>query len=308
MTRVSTLNSYENALANLMKAQGRLRDANNQVSSEKVATDSKGFGRSSETLTAMRSSQSRLQGFIQTAEALQQRLDTQNLALERLGESAQGARQAIAEALANGRGDALMTEIQGRFSEAVEALNTKHQGRYLFSGAQVDTAPFDAQTLGDLTVPADVGDLFLNDAQKSTSRLDENSSITTGFLADELGEDLMEVFRAVQQLHTGPSGPIQGQLTAAQKTALSAAMDQFDTARRGIVDNTARNGALQNRVDQTLEAQEDQADSLEVMIGKRTDVDMAEALTRLQMAEFAVQASSQVVAGLRNASLLEYLR
>jgi flagellar hook-associated protein 3 FlgL len=308
MTRISTLNSYESALADLMRAQQQQYEANKQVSTQKVATDSKGYGRTSETLTAFRSSQSRLEGFMATSQSLALRLETQNLALERAGDAANGARQAVAEAIAAGRSEALMTEISGRFMEAAEALNTRHQGRYIFAGSLVDDPPFQAANLSDLTGPPAVADLFVNDTQKTQTRLDENSSMTTGFLASELGEPLMQAFRDLQELHTGPDGPLSGPITPAQRTQLDAILQALDDAHEGLLDETARNGSLQKRVEDTMKSQEGQADTLEIMIGERTDVDMAEAITRLQQAQVAVQASAQVIAQLRNVSLLDYLR
>ena len=44
------------------------------------------------------------------------------------------------------------------------------------------------------------------------------------------------------------------------------------------------------------------------MMGNVTDVDVAEAISRLQMAQTAVQASAQVFQGLQSSSLLNFLR
>ena len=44
------------------------------------------------------------------------------------------------------------------------------------------------------------------------------------------------------------------------------------------------------------------------MVGGITDVDMAEAVTRLESAKLAVQASAQVFASLQNSSLLNVLK
>ena len=75
-----------------------------------------------------------------------------------------------------------------------------------------------------------------------------------------------------------------------------------------LVDRAAENGAMQKRVDSHITAQSAQADSLESLIGDRTDVDMAEALTKLQQSQLAVQASAQVLATLKDMSLLDVLR
>ena len=70
MTRISTYGNYQSALLNLMNTQLRSAEAQERVSTQKNATDLTGFGRQSETLTAMKGAQSRIQGFIDTAEAV----------------------------------------------------------------------------------------------------------------------------------------------------------------------------------------------------------------------------------------------
>ena len=54
MSRVATFGNYQSALLDLMKAQTRAADAQERVSTQKNATDLTGFGRQSETLTAMK--------------------------------------------------------------------------------------------------------------------------------------------------------------------------------------------------------------------------------------------------------------
>ena len=77
MTRVATFGNYQSALLDLMKAQTRAADAQERVATQKNATDLTGFGRQSETLTALKGAQSRIVGFMDTAKAVSARLTTQ---------------------------------------------------------------------------------------------------------------------------------------------------------------------------------------------------------------------------------------
>ncbi len=306
MTRVSTGEGWNSALLNLMNAQQRQFEAQNRVSSEKIATDLKGYGRSSETLTAFKSAQARLNGFVANGEAVASRLTSQDLGLTSLADAADGARQAINDALASGRGDALMVDLEGRFQAAMDALNAKHEGRFLFSGGRTDTKPVNAETLADLTTAPSVASLIVNDDLKAASRLDDFTIVETGFLANELGTDVMEAFKAVQAFHEAT--PFGGELTDAQRTFLAGITASFQAAHEDVTNAAARNGSLQTRVDTHVTSQKDQAASLTEIIGKRTDVDMAEAITKLQQAQLSVQASAQVIAQLRGVSLLDLLR
>jgi flagellar hook-associated protein 3 FlgL len=306
MTRVSTGEGWNSALLNLMNAQQRQFEAQNRVSSEKIATDLKGYGRSSETLTAFKSAQARLNGFVANGEAVASRLTSQDLGLTTLADAADGARQAINDALASGRGDALMVDLEGRFQTAIDALNAKHEGRFLFAGGRTDTKPVNADTLADLTAAPTVAGLFANDDLKAASRLDDYTVVETGFLADDLGTDLLTAFKAVQAFHEAT--PFNGELTDAQRTFLEGIAGSFQSAHADVTNAAARNGSLQTRVDTHVSSQKDQAGALEELIGKRTDVDMAEAITKLQQAQLSVQASAQVIGQLRGVSLLDILR
>ncbi|MFZ5668917.1 MAG: flagellin [Pseudomonadota bacterium] len=307
MNRVATANSYSSALSDLMRAQVRQQLASDQVASGKAATDLKGFAGKAEALLATRSLQTRTQGFIDQGRTLVSRLQSQEMALTQTMDAAAGARQAISEALAAGRGDSLMSELSSWFSSAADALNARFGGRYLFAGGQVDTPPVNVATLADITTPPAVADLFQNDGLAPASRLDESTTVESGFLADAVGTDLFDAFRQVQAW-VDANGDFTGPLDAAEEAFLSGIVGAFDAARSGLTDDAARNGTLQSRVDKTLETQEARLSMLTGMVGDMTDVDMADAISRLQQAQTAVQASAQVFAQLSESSLLNLLR
>lgn len=304
-TRVSTYGNHQSALLDLMAAQVRGAEAQNRMATRKVATDLAGFGRESETLTALRATETRLKGFIDTSETVAARLGAQDLAFERLIDGTESARLAIANALATGRMDGLMQVVQGEFQTVQAGLNAQHQGRYLFAGGRIDTVPSTAASMEDLALAPDVASTFANDQLKQVSRIDEGATLESGFLADEVGAEVLEIFRDIQLFHQGT--PLTGHIDDTTRTFLASVMDRLDTARKGVVDQAAANGAMQKRVEAILTSQEDQQITLETLLGKKTDADMAKAVLDLEQAQIAIQASAQVVSQLRNMSLLPYL-
>ncbi|MDP1736878.1 MAG: flagellin [Caulobacter sp.] len=307
MNRVATGNSYSSVLNDLMRAQVRQQDASAQVSSGKVAGDLKGFARQAETLLATRSIQTKVEGFLSQGLTLTSKLQSQEQAMTQATDASRGARQAVAEALATGRGEALMSELSSWFSSASDSLNARFGGRYLFAGGQVDTPPVSAGALADLTTQPTVASFFQNDNLVPASQLDESTTIQSGFLADQLGTGLFDAFRQVQDF-VDVNGDFTGQLTTAQSSFLEGMLDDFDAAANDLTDATARNGLIQNRVDKTMDAQEARRAMLEGMVGGITDVDMAEAISRLQQAQTTVEASAQVFRSLSDSSLLNLLR
>ena len=306
MERVSTSSTYQSALMNILAAQNRQQKAETQVSTGKIADDLKGFGVHADSLTATRSLKARIDGHVENAKILASTLEVQDQALGQLGAAAQGARKAIADALASGSAVGLMTALHGHLGQSVDALNTEYQGRHLFAGGQSDTEPLPPLTMAALTAAVpNTSVLFRNDQLVTTSRLDDKLTVETGFLASNLGGLLLEAFEDVQIIHQGT--PLSGTLTQAQQDDLEDAMRKLDLAWSGINEAVAHNGGLQNRLEAVRDGLADRQTALTAVLGNMTDVDMADAVSRLQLAQTALQASAQVFSTLTGSSLLNVL-
>ena len=307
MTRVATFGNYQSALLDLMTAQTRAAEAQERVSTQKNATDLTGFGRQSETLTALKGAQSRIQGFVDTSKAVAARLTTQDLAMNQISDGIAGLRDAVGSVLATDSVGSLMLELEGHFQEIRGGLTMRHQGGYLFSGASTSTAPMTVASLGELAAAPDVASVFHNDTLKTASRVAEGTTLETGFLADELGAEVLGILRDIQGYHTGVEGPLTGKVTEVQKAFLTTQLARLEQAATGVIDKTARTGSLANQVESVIKSHEAQLGSLDELVSNRTDADMAEAITDLQLSQVAIQASAHVISQLRQVSLLNYL-
>ena len=308
MTRVSTAGNYQSALLNLMSAQAQQSEAQNRLATEKVATDMTGFGRGAENLTALKAAAGRIQGFINTGEAVAARLDTQDLALTQIGDGITNARTAISSALASENIEVLMLELQGNFQVIQTGLNTQHQGDYVFGGSNNSTPPVTAKTLAELAA-APVADTFTNDQLATVSRLSEKTTVQTGYLANEVGGAVFEILRDIQAYHADPAtGPLTGKPTDAQKTFLNTQITRLGAVVTDIVNVTSRNGTMQKQLETINANNTAQVNGLEKLVSNKTDADLAQAVTDIQLSQLAVQASAQVISQLSQTSLLNYLR
>jgi flagellar hook-associated protein 3 FlgL len=307
MTRVATFGNYQSALLDLMAAQTRAAEAQERVSTQKNATDLTGFGRQSETLTALKGAQSRITGFMDTAEAVSARLTTQDLALTQIGDGVDALRAAVGNALASDSAGSLMLEMEGQFQAIRGGLNMRHQGGYLFAGAKVNTPPVDVSNLTALAAAPSVASIFHNDTLKTASRVAEGTTLETGFLANDVGTEAMEILRDIQIYNAGANGPLTGKLTEAQKTFLTTQLSRLEQASKGVIDKTATTGSLANQVESVGKSHKAQLDSLDELVSNRTDADMAKAVTDLELSQIAIQASAQVISQLRQVSLLNFL-
>jgi flagellar hook-associated protein 3 FlgL len=311
VTRVSTIGNYNTVLANLMAAQQRQLEASERVSTQKNASDLKGYAANDELLTAMRSVQSRLDTYTTQNKLVADKLTTQDTALNQVADATQQARQAIADALASGDGTTLMSELQGSFSQAVGAMNTKYNGTYVFSGGQINTQPATPQLLTDLTAggppsPA-ISTFFKNDQFKAQTQIDDSTTVTTGVLASDVGANVLTSFQNMQA-YVDANGSFNGTLTAAQKSFLESQLSVFDAAHTGVVNITAQNGMVQQRVDSVGADITSRQNTLSQMMSGITDADMGKAAADLQMAQTSFAAAAQVFQSLKDSSLLNLLQ
>ena len=307
VTRVSTAGNYSAILANLMSAEDRLVNAENRVSSHKNGTDLKAYANKAEQLTAMRAIDRRLQTYQDQNSQIASKLTTQDQALTGVAEAATSVGQAIREALAADNADTFMQQVQGQFQAAVTGLNTQFDGKYVFAGGQVNTKPVTATQLSDLTAGPPISSFFQNDNYQVQAKLDDSTTVTTGQLASNIGANMLTSFKSLEAFDQGGSGPLNGPLTAAQRTFLQGELANWDAIRTSITTQAAQNGLVQKQVDQSAQGLIGQQNTLTIMIGGITDADMAQAATDLSSAQFSVQATARVLQALQSSSLLTLL-
>lgn len=306
--RVSTAGNYSAILANLMAAEGRQVDAENRVSSQKNGNSLKDYANQVETLSAMKTVDARIANYQDNNTQIAARLTTQDNALNATADAATAVRQAITEALANDNADSLMQVVQGQFQSAVSGLNAQYDGKYLFAGGQIATKPVTATALTDLTAGPPIASFFQNDNLKVQAKLDDSTTVTTGQLASDLGTNMMTAFQSLAAFDQGGSGPLNGQLTAAQRTFLEGQLATWDQVGTDLTAATAKNGLVQQQVDQVASSLVGQKNTLAGMIGGITDADMAKAATDLSNARLSVQATAQVLQVMQGSTLLNLLQ
>jgi flagellar hook-associated protein 3 FlgL len=310
VNRVSTAGNYATVLANLSKAQQSQVYFGNQVATQKKGADLKSYSTTADTLTAMHTVQARLKTYQDQNSVIADRLSSQDVALNQVTDAAGAIREALANALATGSSETMMTDIQAQLSGAVEGMNSRYNGKYLFAGGQVDTKPVSLTSMADLTDPAppapavDVSSFFHNDDYKMQNKLDDSTTVTTGVLASDVGSQMLS---ALHSLQNSPVGPFSGPLTDAQQTWIQSQLSTWDGLRSDLTTMTAANGLTQKRLDTSKDAVVAQDTTLAGMVGDITDADMGQAATQLEMARSAVQAAAHVFQTLQGASLLSIL-
>ncbi len=308
MSRIATNVSNQVALTELLRNQSDLVTAQRQVSSGKKASDLKGLAQQLGSLSAAHTLTSRTESYLQASKEVTGRLATQDLALNEVSGAADDLRQAVVDAIALDSGITLIQQLESVFGRALNGLNQTYAGRSLFGGSRVDTPPVNIKTLNELGAAAAVSDVFDNTKVKATVRVDEGNPVEIGFLADDVGTDIITVIKSIKDYNDGVNGPFGATLTAAQKTFLQGTIANIISAADGVNTTVGKNGLLQGRVESAITRAEDQQFLLKQVVGEIEDVDLAEAATRLSQAQTAVQASAQTFSILSSLSLLNFLR
>jgi flagellar hook-associated protein 3 FlgL len=304
MSRISTFGASQSALADLMRTQRSLFEAQVQLTTGKKASDLKGVGHEAETLSAARSALAKASAYEEASVRAAARLDTQNVALERLADSTSELRVALTAA----DGTFLMDQVQDAFYQATDALRTTHSGGFVFGGTRTDVDPITVTDMSDLIPMASAAEAFQNSSRRPQVQLDQNILVDVGLLADDVGGDVMAAFKRIADYDAGPSGPFSSPMDANQQAFIRTELPQVIAALDKLHATVGRNGSAQARVDTLKDTHQDRQVFLAKLLGELEDVDMAEAATRFQQAQTALEVSAKTFSTLSQVSLLPFLR
>ncbi|PHR60040.1 MAG: hypothetical protein COA47_08300 [Robiginitomaculum sp.] len=308
MTRISTTQANLSALNHLLRNQTDLVEAQSQVASGKKATDLKGLVKELGTINAARAVISRSISAVERIKELEPRLSIQDAALGQISSAADQIRQSLIGSIGLDDGLNLMQELDSAFGQITGALNQKFNGRSIFGGTKVDAEPFTAQTLDDVGSAAAVSDLFQNSSVKPVSRIDDGLTVETGFLADDVATDIMTIIKAIKDFNDGAGGPFTDTIDATQRAFIETQLAAIAPVLDALNQVQGKNGLLQKQLETTQAREEDRQILLTGVVGDLEDADLAEAASRLQQAQTAVEASARTFNILSNVSLLNFIR
>jgi flagellar hook-associated protein 3 FlgL len=307
MDRIATNTAYSSVLNNLMTAEIAQSNAGNQISSNEKASDLKGYGTGAESLMAMQATNSQVTGYLNNSQVVAAKLSMQDTGLNQVATAATDSISSITNAIATGNGSTVMSELQTSFGNAIQGLNTQFNGEYVFAGGQVNTQPVSATSLSDLTSAPSIASLFHNDQRQIPTQIDQNTSVSTGFLADQVGTPLFTALQSIEAYDQGPNGPFGATLTQAQQTFLTQTLATLNTVSTNLTHVVAQNGLAQSQVTNTQSSLTSQQTMVQGLIGTATQPDLAQAATNLQQAQLSIQAAGQVFSALKASSLLNTL-
>jgi len=319
MTRVSTMQQSQSQLQSMLSSQVKVVDAQRQVTTGHVAEFYKDIYQDTASLTGAKSLLARLEQHKENNSIVQSTLANYDQALSGMENAATDLKEAVMGAINASSSLGFEAAVEGAFEAVLGFMNSQNAEGYLFAGTKKETPPINISTMTDLlTALEPPTDIFDNDILKRVTRIDENRTLETGILADEVS---LEIMTAIQRITlwqagtipttaptpTGPAGPVTTPLSTEDQAFLIAEIANLEMLVRDLNEFRGENGLNLKVVLDTIESLDVQINQAEVFISNIEDVDAAEAITNLNQANFALEASYNVLSQINRTSLLNFL-
>ncbi len=304
MAGVSNLSQYNAQFYYLAQTTNRIADERIQVSSGYQSQDYAGIAGSANRLVSMNAEFGRVNQYLANNKLVSDRLTTMELSVSQVYNTVGSIKTLLVNAL-NGSTTSQDVNLSGQASsmldEVAGLLNTQFDGRYLFSGGRTDTQPVDVTQLPpSYTVPSSAGDAsayYQGDSTQLAVQASDSLSVTYGVTAGESGFE--ELIRGLDIARKAAPG---------DRAALQDALDAIDQAEQDIPNIRTRIGSAQSTLDSIDQMHTDFTTYTQKSIGDIENVDVTEALTKVQNDSTGLQASYMTINTLSQLNLMNYLR
>ncbi len=307
MTRIASFGQQSLLIQNTLRNQERLFQAQQQVTTGKRADNFAELSPDVQAALSARRSLAATDTFLKTIKSVQQIVDFYDVQMTAVTGAAEDLQDAIRTAIAQEDARGLISQLSQTLSSIVSALNSRINGVFLFGGSRTDQPPVTVQNLSDVVALASSSDAFANNGDKREAAIAEGITLQFGLVADEVAGPIMAVIKAIADFDAGAGGPLDGPINAAQRAFLESQLTALDSAIRTARNFQVTNGLNGNRL-KDMEAQQGEAKVfLEGLVSDVEDVDMAEAISRLNQNQIALEASFRAIGTLSRVTLLNFL-
>jgi flagellar hook-associated protein 3 FlgL len=187
------------------------------------------------------------------------------------------------------------TEINQLIEQAVQLANSRQQNDYLFAGTAVASAPIQVtrNATGDITAAT-----YAGNATSASIPLSDTASISPS-ATPQTNQGLCDFINHLVSLRNA--------LTTNDPTTVVGIQSGLQTTEDTIINSISEQGAVQMRIQVAQDQQQSRSSDLDKLISNDRDIDMSQAIVRLNQVQVAYQASLQSTVNIMNKSLLDYL-
>jgi len=307
LTRISDLAEHNQTQSLVRSIQTRMYETQIQVSTGKKAQRYDGLAEDTTRLVNLKADHNAAARFVENNKVIDQRLAAMEDGIAGLIELATSYKTFLVNASngTNAEDMAFADYSQAELDRAAGLLNTRVDGRYLFSGSRTDALPVNLNATGFTPPPSAYPSAantayYMGDATILAARADQNLVVSYGVNADE-----PEFEKLIRALHLGATTSVSPTIESDRiQEALRLVNEVLDT----LPDTRTRVGAARNTLESTSQRHEDFLLYAEQSIGEIENVDPIEAINRLNVDQTHLQASYMVMARLSQISLANFLQ
>jgi len=210
--------------------------------------------------------------------------------------------------VANNTGSTLMASASSIYDQVTQILNSQDSnGNYIYGGDQNNTPPVTTTSLSDLASLSSVSQAFTSGTVKGSVQVGDGQTVQVGLLASNIGTGILQTLSDIANFNTGSSGNFGSTLTGAQSTFLSNEIPVSQSAGETVTNAAAQNGDTYQQLQGALTQQQAMNTLYTGFVSNIKNVNMASAISSLNLDQTALQAATEVTAQLNQVSLLNYL-
>ena len=302
---VSELGMQTLLLQGFQRAQSSAETHQLQLSSGKEFQTYGEYGADALRLISAEGVFTRANAYQKASEIALSRHELMGASIETVAASVEDVRAGFARTLATGGAELLLPELETAAQRIISALNIELGGVHLFGGVDGSVPPVALSSLSDIGSAADLDAVF-NEGARASLAVEEGVSIDGGPVASALARRL---FGELQELANAETalGPFSGVLTDAQRAFIIDKNTAFSEIADDLYQTLGLSAVAQGQAADAVDRNIARRDLAEIVSAEIENTDIAEALSRLNQDQIALQASAQALARATELSLLNFI-
>jgi flagellar hook-associated protein 3 FlgL len=299
MARVASVAQHNIIQNSIFRTQERVFMRQTQIATGKVALSFHGIPRQAQRLIGVEAQLIRAEGFMKQNGLVEARLQLMDSAVDNMFEVASQLKVRLMQKLngATGAAGAIAAEASDMLATVSGLLNTRTNGRFLFSGSATATQPVTVPVPDPTTFGVADSTYYAGDSVQLTARVSETIEVTYGIPGNRAG---------FQNLIGSIKATIEADNTD-NETLMKTALTMLNSALGDLPDYRNEVGASINVVSRATERQGGFQLYAEGIINDIENTDIPSAVSALAADETALQASFLTIGRLSQLTLVNFL-
>ena len=300
MSRISQLAQQTQTLSNILNAQKRMQETEIQISSGYKSQSYTGISADANRLVSLEGLRTRFDQLNKNNTIIEARLERMDQSVSTIFDAVTELRNLVIQRIndASGSSVPLAAVAQNLLDVVAGQLNTKANGRFLFSGTQTNTTAVVFPVPDPTTFGVPEANYYQGNSTELSVRIDDTITIAYGMTADRT---------AFQESIAAMKAAIQGDATN-NSTLLTTALTLAESAIASLAGFLAEIGSDLSTIEQAKQRNEDFILFVEQSISEIQNVDIPSAITQLTADQTILQASFLSIARVGSLSLVNFLK